>query len=33
MEFKRNQSLDFPTVFFWISGAKFKNNLRGYEAF
>ena len=35
MEFKRHLSLDTPTLlfFFFISGAKSKNNLRGYVAF
>ena len=29
----RNLSLDIPTLLFVISGAKSKNNLRGYIAF
>ena len=33
MEFKRHLSLDIPTILFFISGTKSKNNLRGYVAF
>ena len=34
MEFKRHLSLDIPTKHFFLnSGAKSKNNLRGYVAF
>ena len=36
-EFKRHESPDIPTMFFFffffISGAKSKNNLRGYVVF
>ena len=33
MEFKRHKSLDIPTILSFISGAKSKDNLRGYVAF
>ena len=33
MEFKLYKSLDIPTILFFISGAKSKNNLIGYVAF
>ena len=33
MEFKRHKLLDFPTMLLLNSGAKSKNNLRGYVAF
>ena len=33
VEFKRYQSLDFPTMLFFIPGAKSENILRGYVAF
>ena len=33
MEFKRRQPLDIATMPFLISGAKSKNELKGYVAF